>query len=248
MSRLFPDPPRPAWSLSLCSAAGEAGGSFQSARREPVVYVPPGSSADPERSRGEAARRAKSKARRFVVANGLNRLGTLTYAGAGCFDLEEVAADVGGFFRRMRERLGGAALPYLWVREWHPKGHGLHVHFGVNRYVRRSLIEDAWGRGFVHIKTLTDLPIGSASRAESRKVAGYLGKYIAKTFEDSLGGVHRYEVAQGFTPEVVRFAGSSMESVLRQAVERMGAPPQHRWSSADREGWDRPPAVWFQWA
>ncbi len=42
--------------------------------------------------------------------------------------------------------LGGEAFPYLWVPEWHPGGHGLHLHFAVGRYVRQSLIRDVWGR------------------------------------------------------------------------------------------------------
>jgi|GEM_PF-4388228 hypothetical protein len=44
------------------------------------------------------------------------------------------------------EQLGGESLPYLWVPEWHPGGHGLHLHFAVGRYIKRSAIESAWGR------------------------------------------------------------------------------------------------------
>ena len=43
--------------------------------------------------------------------------------------------------------LGGKPLPYLWVPEWHPGGHGLHVHFAVGRYVKHGLIRDVWGAG-----------------------------------------------------------------------------------------------------
>lgn len=44
------------------------------------------------------------------------------------------------------------SLPYLWVSEWHPGGHGLHVHFAFGRFVRLGSMR--FGRGFVHIKLL----------------------------------------------------------------------------------------------
>jgi hypothetical protein len=49
----------------------------------------------------------------------------------------------------------------VWVPQWHPGGHGLQLHFAVGRYVPRTLIEQTWGRGFVHIKLLSGLPVGS---------------------------------------------------------------------------------------
>src|SRR5450756_1595543 len=55
-----------------------------------------------------------------IGANRLNRLGTLTYAGAGCHDPRQARADAGEFFRELREQLDGESLPYLWVPEWHP--------------------------------------------------------------------------------------------------------------------------------
>lgn len=149
----------------------------------------------------EAARRARGKVRRYCGANRLNRLGTLTYRGAVCHDPRLLRADVGGFFRALRKGLGGAPLAYLWVAEWHPGGHGLHVHFAVGRYVGRSLIEGAWARGYVHIKLLGDLPVGVGQLAEARRAAGYLSKYVGKSFDAArVPGLHRYEVAEGFQP------------------------------------------------
>lgn len=87
---------------------------------------------------------------------------------------------MGGFFRELRAGLGHPALPYLWSAEWHKSDHGLHVHFAVGRFVPRHLIEGAWGRGFVHIKLLGDLPVGSGSLEEARKAAGYLSKTWAR--------------------------------------------------------------------
>ena len=237
-----------AWSLSLYASAGEAGGSFQSPRRQPVVLVPGAPAADPERARAEAARRARGKVRRYCAANRLNRLGTLTYRGEGCHDPARLRADVGEFFKALRAALGAGPFPYLWVPEWHKSDHGLHVHFAVGQYVRRSLIEDAWGRGFVHIKRLGGLGVGATSRDGARRAAGYLSKYVSKTFEADMAGLHRYEVAQGFQPAVQHLTGRSVEAVLGGAVEVMGSAPERSWSSAEQEGWQGPPAVHFQWA
>ncbi len=52
-----------------------------------------------------------------------------------------------GFFRGLRRELGGEPLPYAWVPEWHPGGHGLHVHFAVGRYVKQRLIEESGAAG-----------------------------------------------------------------------------------------------------
>jgi len=236
------------WRLSVCVAAGEGGGSFASGveRERPPLG---GSVPDPARSAAEAARRARSKTRRYCAANRLNRLGTLTYRGEGCHDPLVLRRDVGLFFRSLRSGLGGDRFPYLWVPEWHKSGHGLHVHFAVGRYVRRGLIEEAWGRGFVHIKLLGDLPVGSGQLAESRAAAGYLSKYVGKDFDVArMAGLHRYEVAQGFQPGVVPVWGRSDGEAIGRACELMGGEaPETVWWSSSAESWDGPPAVWLQW-
>jgi hypothetical protein len=222
-------------------------------RRTVPVRVPGAVAADPDRARVEAARRARTKVRRYCAANRLNRLGTLTYASNGCHDPRQVRADVAVFFKALRSGLGGRPLAYVWVPEWHASGHGLHVHFGVGRFVKRSLIEAAWGRGFVHIKALTDLPVGSTSLTEARRAAVYLSKYVAKTFDPGAGehlrGLHRYEVGQGYQPPCTRVEGPSADAALARAVQVMGGRTPHlSWSSDQVEDWQGPPALWFQWA
>ena len=205
---------------------------------------------NPERSRLEAARRARGRLRRYCAANGLNRLGTLTYRGGGCHDPAEVRADLGVFFRRLRDSLGGKPFPYAWVPEWHPGGHGLHAHFAVGRYIKRSQIEDAWGHGFVSIKLLSDLPVGSGRLEVSRRAARYLGKYVAKSFADhGMRGRHRYDVAQGFVPERIQVWGRSADEVVSLSSDLLGRrSPERFWSSATQEGWQGPPAIWAQWS
>jgi hypothetical protein len=234
------------WSFALYPDAGEGGGCKQGARR---LVEPSAWSADPERSAAEAARRARAKIRRYCSANRLNRLGTLTYAGEGCHEPAQLRVDVAAFFRGLREGIG-STLPYLWVPQWHPGGHGLHVHFAVARFVPRRLIERAWGRGFVHIKLLSGLPVGSGPIAEARLAAGYLARYVGRQLEDErrAAGLHRYEVAQGFQPGRVECYGRSAEDVIERASEYMRSPPERVWLSASVEGWRGPPACWAQWA
>ncbi|MGN7247226.1 rolling circle replication-associated protein [Janibacter anophelis] len=233
--------------LSVYLEAAEASGAFVCGG--PREYVPRGEGKDPARSARVANGRAAGALRRYAAANRLNKLGTLTYAGQGCHDPRALRRDVGDFFLSLRQSLGGEAFPYVWVPEWHPGGHGLHVHFGVGRYIRRSLIERAWGRGFVHIKLLSDLPVGSGSVGEARKVASYLSKYVSKDLGAArVPGLHRYEVAQEFQPQRVRVEGVSAEDVLAQASALLGSDPVSCWFSWQSEGWQGPSAVAAQWA
>jgi hypothetical protein len=241
------------WSLTLYPGAGEGGGCFVSAQRRTSWGGGGGPAADPERARLEAGRRARGRLRRYCAANQLNRLGTLTYDGEGCHDPGMARADVGAFFRTLRTDLGGDPFPYVWVPEWHKSGHGLHLHFAVGRFIPRGRILSAWGRGFVHIKLLGDLPVGSGPVAEARKAAGYLSKYVSKTFSDDGGverprGMHRFDVAQGFKPGAMRLQGATVAAVVSEASELMGGAPAVFWSSDQVPDWQGAPAIWVQWA
>ena len=242
--------PDAGWRFSLYPDAHEGGGSFQASVRRVPTYVSRGYALDPERSASEAGRRARAKLRRYCTANRLNRLGTLTFAGDGCHDPVELRGYLSDFFRALRLALGVSAFPYVWVPEWHPKGHGLHAHFAVGRFIKRSLIAEAWGHGFVHIKLLGDLPVGSTNLSEARRAAGYLSKYVAKSFADPSArilGLHRYDIAQGFLPLPVALSGRSAADVLAQASSVFDSVPSFEWSSSSLESWQGPPAIWAQW-
>jgi hypothetical protein len=234
------------WRLALYPEAGEAGGSSVSV--EARARRRPGEACDAGRAAAEAARRARGQIRRYCAANRLNRLGTLTYRGRGCHDPAALRVHVAGFFRALRNGLEGEGFPYVWVPQWHPGGHGLHVHFAVGRYVTRSLIERSWGRGFVHIKLLGDLPVGSGALEEARLAARYISPYVSRTLDEARPpGLHRYEVAQGFQPESIECYGPTLETALESASKVMGRPPSYVWHSCREEGWDGPPAGWAQW-
>lgn len=233
------------WALAVYPEAGEAGGSFRSLV-EPRERAPRGWG-DPERSKAEAARRARGQLRRYCAANGLNRFGTLTYAGDGCHDPRAFRVDLAEFFRALRSLLGGEAFAYTWVPEWHKSGHGLHAHFAVGQFIPRRKIEEAWGRGFVHIMLLGDLPVETGAREEARVAARYLSKYVGKEFSHHQHGLHRYDVAQGFQPRKLRVTGPTMFDALDRACEIMRRRPMHVWQSGETEDWQGPPAVWASW-
>jgi hypothetical protein len=241
------EPKQARWRFVLYPDAAEGGGSFRS-----LAEGSAGAgtiTADTERSAADAARRARAKVRRHCAANRLNRLGTLTYAGAGNHDPASLRLDLGEFFRRLRSTVG-EPFPYLWAPEWHPGGHGLHAHFAVGRWIAQGDIRRAWGRGHVHIKLLGDLPVGSGTLGEARLAARYLAKYVGKDLASGgqSAGLHRYEVAQGFQPRGVPIHGVSGDEVIDWAETYMGAPAERVWRSRDEETWAGPPAVWASWA
>lgn len=239
-----PDEARSSWLLNLYPNAAEASGCFVSARRRPTL---PAADPDEERSAEESVRRSRAAIRRYCAEHRLNRLGTLTYAGAGNFDQGTVRRHVAACIRRLRADLG-TPFPYVWVPEWHPGGHGLHVHFAVGRWIHVGDIKRAWGRGRVHIKLLGGLPIGSGAIHEARLAAGYLAKYVGKSLgADTPPGMHRYDVAQGYPVKVTRLGGSSLEDVLERAVAIMGREPVLVWDSATDPTWDRPHSLFVRW-
>jgi len=237
-------PIRGSWGLALYPEAGEAGGSWRGAGGSGGSGG--GWLEDPERAADEAARRARGKVRRYCAANRLNRFGTLTYRGEGEHDPVAVRGDIRLFFKGLRRGLGGDSFPYLWVPELHRTGHGWHVHFVVGRYVARGLIEEAWGRGFVHIKLIGNLPVGSGVREEARVAARYVSKYLGKGMGRS-GGLNRYDVAQGFQPKSEPITAGTLDGAVDTASDRMGGLPAYVWRSQDEDGWRGPPAVWLQW-
>jgi hypothetical protein len=230
------------WTLRLYPEAGEAGGCL----RVPVGRAP-SRSPNLERSAQEAVRRASARIRRYCAANGLDRLGTLTYGGDGCHDRAAVRRDVGSFFKELRAQMNGEAFPYVWVPEWHPRGHGIHVHFALGLFVPHAVLRDAWGRGIVDIRRIrADCEPGELPAR--RLAARYLAKYVSKSHDQERPrGEHRYEVAQRFQPRSLRIVGRTQDEVIRRASEAMGAAPARVWRSSDQRGSLGPPTCWCAW-
>jgi hypothetical protein len=135
------------------------------------------------------------------------------------------------------------------VPEWHPGGHGLHAHLVVGRFIHWRAIRRAWGHGFVDIRMLNNLPVGSGTWGEARLAAWYLAKYVGKDLgAGAAAGLHRYDVGERFRPKVRRLRGVTLADVLAQAASIMGAPPATVWDSADDPTWAWPHAVSARWA
>lgn len=130
--------------------------------------------------------------------------------------------------------------------ELHKSGHGWHVHFVVGQFIARGLIESAWGRGFVHIKLIGDLPVGSGVRQEARVAARYASKYLSKDIGGS-GGLNRYDCAQGFQPKAEPITARTLDEAVGAASDRMGAEPEIVFRPDQVEGFQGPPAVWLSW-
>ncbi len=120
----------------------------------------------------------------------------------------------------------------------------------MGRFIKWSLIEEAWGHGYVHIKLLGDLPVGSGRLAEARLRPGtWASTWRSRSRMPRIPRRHRYDVAQGFQPERVQVWGRSAVDVVEQASALFGgALPERSWNSAEQEGWQGPPAVWVQWS
>jgi hypothetical protein len=163
---------------------------------------------DPEDDRVRSLRRTRSTLRRFCKANGLTRILTHTIRDPdGLHDRDAMLRLVASYLRRFNRAY--PAIPWAWALEWHPGGHGLHLHLAVpehpdwHGYRQRETraLERMWGHGFVD----ADAPRQRGTRGDrERATAAYLAKYAAKAADEVGAGRHRYEVRQGFQPWVVR--------------------------------------------
>jgi len=182
------------------------------------------------------------------VANRLDRLATLTYVGIHN-DPKQVSADIGAFFRELRDLLG-APFPYLWVREWHPGGHGLHVHFLVGKFIHWSLIKEAWGDGRIDIrrKSRPQLRLGDGPAEEARYLARYLAKYLSKGSNQNRDEwSHRFDVAQGFQPRPILYSAPNEYEARLLACRKMGSAPSALWQSRNQENYTGPEVSWMAW-
>lgn len=199
-----------------------------------------------ERGAVEAARRARSRLRRYCVKNKLDRLWTLTYAGAGEWDEDRVARDVARMVKALRALLGDRPFAYAWTRELHPDGHGYHVHMALGKFVHVSVVERAWQyenarSGFVFAVRIRTRAGG---RNAARQAARYLSKYVAKEAERQVSrGKSRYQVAQGFKVRQVEALAFDLAEARHIAKTVVGEDISWQWASVEVEDWRGPPCV-----
>jgi hypothetical protein len=165
---------------------------------------------------------------------------TLTYAPPFCDDPKVLRRDLGVFFRRLRSEVG-KPIPYVWVPELHADGQRFHAHIGLNRFVKKPLLESCWPHGWVDVRRIK-VRDANSDMAKCRQAARYLSKYVDKTFEESRPlGYHRYEVAQGFQPAEEVLVFQSESEAQRWAIKANGgAPPSYVFNSDDIDDWTGP--------
>ena len=152
------------------------------------------------------------------------------------------------FFRGLRRELG-EAFPYLWVPEWHPGGHGLHVHFAVGRYVKRTLIRECGVRGSCtsSCSVICRSGRGRSRRRGWRPLPGQVRR--RKAVEDEReAGLHRYEVAQGFQPESIELHGPTASGCDRAGVGADGPGAVAGLALVEGGGLARAAGCWAAWS
>jgi len=198
----------------------------------------PGGAKDPERTAEVALRRARKIIRQFAKEFRLRYMWTLTYAGTGEFDIEQVRRHVERLIKALVNEQG-ERFPYVWVPELHPGGHGIHIHMAVPFYIEHEKLMKLWGRGIVDLRDKK--PKGAAAAFGGQVAGGYLSKYLGKAFDETAFGKHRYERAQGFDITSYRVRRYDMADGVEYAMQIFGCSPVFQWSSADQDGWTGPP-------
>ena len=188
--------------------------------------------------------RARSKFRRYFKRNRLRKMWVLTY-GEQTVDRRQVKADVNALMVKWRAYRGGEEFPYAYVLEYHESGF-LHVHVAVPLgYMSKDHLQKLWGKGLVWYEE-RKAPKGTSGRKQSEILAGYLAKYLDKSFIDDHRefGEHRYEVAQNFDPTQIRRSFATLSSALKFLGEIDGEEFKLFWQSSDKDEWDGRP-VWL---
>ena len=196
-----------------------------------------------------AVRRARTMIRRMCREFNLCRMWTLTYAGEGCHDRDQLVRDMEEWAREMKRRL--PRLIWLAVPELHPGGHGWHVHAAVSEYVHFSAFNVTWPHG------RTESPRGPdgkklAGRVDANVTAAYLSKYVAKSLGEGRThlGQHRYFRPKGVQVSVEDIdAGAGVilayDEARRVVLAYFGGAPSYEWTSDDDDQWEAPPVAYM---
>lgn len=177
-----------------------------------------------------AVRRAKQNIRWLCKEMGVDRLFTLTYR-ENVEDREKVKSDFKEFIRLARKRYPG--LLYVSVLEKQERG-ALHLHFATKGYLSIEFLTACWHKalGFKTVQHGEASP-GSANVAyrksrwgranpvwKTAKLAGYITKYLGKTFDETTTEKRRYWHAKAASvPNKQRFwvSGNNIIEAIRSA-------------------------------
>lgn len=125
--------------------------------------------------------------------------------------------DVARFQRRLKKYAPN--LMYIGVSEKMENGR-VHFHFLLfNRikYLKKNVLEDMWGQGFVKIKTVEDVTGQNKGYTALKHIAHYMGKYIQKEADDRKIFQNSYFVSQNLKQPITSY-GETILSILKKAI------------------------------
>ena len=187
-----------------------------------------------QQNHNRAVRRAKQSIRFCCKQMQADRLFTLTYR-ENIQDRERVRADFQNFLRRVRKVY--PAWDYVAVLERQERG-AYHIHCAVVGWQRVGYLRSCWYKalggtgnevgadtpGAVNITSPQKRWGAGVKEWKTEKLAGYLTKYLHKTFEQSDAEKRRFWKSKGVqAPKPERFwvAGSSMYEAIPSAYETL---------------------------
>lgn len=200
-------------SCRIHDSTGRLSGSYvTTSRARPDGSTPPTPEMQ-ERSRYEAARRARQRVDEIVHDFDLRLLSTFTYKVAPATK-EETSSTIAAFTRGLRG--AGLMMPRLLVPELSPGGRW-HLHMATPTYPGAELMSKLWGHGDVHGP--------DTDRAGLDGSLAALANYLTKNFDSTPRDTRRYTTSAGLRPIEHRFTAPNADAALEYAVRRLGAQP-----------------------
>jgi hypothetical protein len=155
-------------------------------------------------------------------------------------ELAYVDECIEAFRRAVRAEFGEVAL--VVVVEHHQDGH-LHVHVGIGQFLDKYRFRTCWPHGYIDLRRLKAKATGKreTARAQARKTAAYLAKYVTKERHDPFRKA--YTTTKGLVAPPRRARFMTEEACERWLLELLGGEvPSYRWSSESMDSWEAPPA------
>lgn len=179
-------------------------------------------------NRERSTRRARTKVRRLAKFKLLTDMLTLTYR-EEVTDRERMQRDFDVFIKRVRRALPG--FEYICVFEKQKRG-TWHAHIAVRRFASHYLHKGCLVKSYDLLRSMwrgvvgadngnIDVSRGKAVRRSTAKLAGYLSKYIGKTFDQAEKHVNSYSASGRTIPDAVleRVASPNLADAIGSLVE-----------------------------
>jgi hypothetical protein len=204
-----------------------------------AVKADRGQSEHADNNRDRAMRRARSRLRHLILAIGADHLLTMTYR-ENVGDFERACADLKKFVRLVKARKPN--WRYIAVAERQRRG-AWHWHLAVVGRQELALLRTSWrrvaGDGNIDVAQAKSSPHGG-----SLALVRYLGKYLAKGFDDDRAlNARRFRASIGIEVpmQVLKVPPGRRGETIAFALEelqRVAGSVGHVWQSDDLSaGW-----------